>query len=223
MENKLRYELKMIFDALRLDEVRSWVYTHSDAFRVRYPPRQVNNIYFDSIDRNLMTEHIDGVAERAKVRFRWYGESWIAENGQIEIKVKKGQLGYKKIQPILSNINLSQLTWREILEKLQKNSANDFASLLGDLEPVLINQYRREYYESMDGVLRVTLDYEMKAFEQSYGFSPNISFEQSLRNDVIIEMKAMKKYHHRVANALAEYPIYCTQNSKYLNGMEYVV
>ena len=223
MDDKFRYELKMVFDALRLDEVRSWVYAHSDAFRVRYPPRQVDNIYFDSIERNLKTEHIDGVADRAKVRFRWYGENWIAENGQIEIKVKMGQLGYKKYQPIPTKIDISQLTWREIFVELQKNSANDFASLLDDLEPVLINHYRREYYESMDGVLRVTLDYEMKAFEQSFGFSPNISFEQTLRNDVIIEMKAMKKYHTRIADALAEFPLYCTQNSKYLNGMEYAI
>ncbi len=223
MDDKLRYELKMIFDALRLDEVRSWVFAHSDAFRVRYPPRQVNNIYFDSIEHNLMTEHINGAADRAKVRFRWYGKSWVAEDGQIEIKVKTGQLGYKKHQSILSSIDISQLTWREILTEFHENSADDFASLLDDLEPVLINQYKREYYESMDGVIRITLDYEMRAFQQSFGFSPNISFEQTLRNDVVIEMKAAKNDHTRIADALAEFPVYCTQNSKYLNGMEYAI
>ncbi len=223
MENKFRYELKMVFDALRLDEVRSWVYAHSEAFTVRYPSRQVNNIYFDSIERNLMMDHINGIADRAKVRFRWYGESWVAEKGQLEIKIRRGQLGHKKIQPISTNIDVSELAWREILAKLQENSANDFSSLLDDLEPVLINQYRREYYESMDGTLRITLDYEMRAYEQSFGLSPNISFEQSLRNDVIIEVKAMKNNYKKIADALAEFPVYCTQNSKYLNGMEYAI
>ncbi len=168
-------------------------------------------------------EHIDGVAERAKVRFRWYGETWLAKNGQIEIKMKQAQLGYKKNQPILTEIDIARLSWREIMTMLHENSENDFSSLLENLTPVVINQYRREYYESMDGVIRVTLDYEMRAFEQSFGLSPNLDFEQSLRNDVIIEMKAMKKSHAKMANALAKFPLYCTQNSKYLNGMEYAI
>ena len=223
MDEKLRYEVKMVFDALRLDEVRSWVYAHIDAFSVAYPPRQVNNIYFDTIERDLMMEHIDGVANRAKVRFRWYGESWVAQNGQIEIKMKQGQLGYKKNQPILAEIDIAQLTWVEIIRILQENSAGDFPSLLDNLAPVMINQYRREYYESMDGAIRVTLDYRMCAFEQSFGLSPNLNFEQPLRNNVFIEMKATKNNHKRIADSLAEFPLYCSQNSKYLNGMEYAI
>lgn len=223
MDEKFRYEVKMVFDALRLDEVRSWVYAHPDSFSVAYPPRQVNNIYFDTIERNLMMEHIDGATNRAKVRFRWYGENWLVQNGQIEIKMKQGQLGYKQIQPILSEINIAQLTWDEIVSILQENSADDFASLLDTLAPVLINQYRREYYESMDGAIRVTLDYRMRAFAQSFGLSPNLHFEQPLRNDVIIEMKATKNKNRRIADSLVGFPLYCSQNSKYLNGMEYAI
>ena len=79
MEDKFRYEVKMVFDASHLGEVRSWVYAHIDAYSVAYPPQQVNNIYFDTIERNLMMEHIDGVANRAKVRFRRHGENWLAK------------------------------------------------------------------------------------------------------------------------------------------------
>ena len=86
MEEKLRYEIKMVFDALRLDEARSWVYSHTDSFTVSYPPCQVNNIYFDTIERDLFIEHLDGVANRAKVRFRWYGENWLTEGGKLKSK-----------------------------------------------------------------------------------------------------------------------------------------
>ena len=223
MEEKLRYEIKMVSDALRLDEVRSWVYSHSASFIAPYPPRQVNNIYFDTIERDLLMEHLDGVANRAKVRFRWYKESWLTKGGQIEIKVKNSQLGYKNIHPVSDLIDISQHTWIEIIDFLQKDTPDDFALQLSSLIPVIINQYRREYYVSMDGLIRVTLDYDMHAFEQSFGFSPNISFEQPLRNNVIIEMKSTKNNHKRIADALAEFPLYCTQNSKYLNGMESVI
>ena len=221
MEEKKRYELKMVFDGLRLAEVRSWVFSHPDAFRIAYPLRQVNNIYFDTLNHIFMTDHLNGVQNRAKVRFRWYGEDWLAQNGRIEAKIKNGQLGYKKSQPISEEIDISQATWQEIIGIFQKNSNNDFAVLMSNLSPTIINQYLREYYESMDGLIRVTLDYKMRAFAQGFGFSPNISSQNKLRDDVVIEVKAAKKDHQRIADTLAEFPLYCTQNSKYLNGMEY--
>lgn len=223
MEENLRYEIKMVFNALRLDEVRSWVYAHSDAFRVAYPPRQVNNIYFDTIEHNLMMDHIDGVVNRSKVRFRWYGESWLTQGGQIEVKIKENQLGYKKIQLIPDATDVSQSSWADILDVLQRDSSDEFLLLMKSLMPVVINQYRREYYVSMDGLIRLTLDYDMCAFGQTFGFRPNTSFQQTLQNNVIIEMKSMKKNHKRIADSLAEFPLYCKQNSKYLNGMEFVI
>ncbi len=223
MEEKYRYEIKMVFDALRLHEVRSWVYGHSDAFHVAYPTRQVNNIYFDTIERNLMMDHLDGVANRAKVRFRWYGESWLTEGAQIEVKIKESQLGYKKIQSVPDTIDISKSSWAEIIEFLQGDSSDEFSFLIRSLVPVVINQYRREYYVSMDGLVRVTLDYDMRAFGQSFGIRPNTSFQQMLQNNVVIEMKSTKNNHKRIADSLAEFPLYSTQNSKYLNGMETVI
>ena len=223
MEDKLRYEIKMVFDALRLDEARSWVYAHSSAFCVAYPPRQVNNIYFDTIERELMMNHIDGVADRAKVRFRWYGESWVTEGGQIEQKIKRSRLGYKKIQLLSETIDISQSSWDEILEHLYQDSDKEFEFLLKDMMPVLINKYMREYYVSMDGEIRITLDYDMRAFGQVFGLSPNTNYEQAVQNNVVIEMKSAKKNHKKLADALAEFPLYTTQNSKYLDGMEYAI
>jgi len=223
MEHNLRYEKKMIFDALRLGEVRSWVYSHSNAFKVAYPPRQVNNLYFDTPERLLMTEHANGVANREKFRFRWYGENWCAREGNIEIKKKIGHLGYKITHPINNIIDFSRLDWREIIRLLKEKSSGDFSFLLDNLKPVVINQYQREYFVSADEKIRVTLDYDMKAFGQSFGFSPNITFRQLLVNNVIIEMKATMDECQRIADALAEFPLRCVQNSKYLNAMEYVV
>jgi len=223
MAENLRYELKMVFDALRLDEVRSWVIAHSDSFRVAFPPRQVNNIYFDTIDRNLMMDHLNGVANRSKIRFRWYGESWLGKGGQLEIKKKVGRLGHKITRSVGDNFDIGQMTWREIFNILISESPDDFSMLFGTLSPTIINQYQREYYLSMDGVIRVTLDYHMRAYGQSFGYKPNTKFLQPLKNDVIIEMKAPKNAHKKIANALAEFPLRCSQNSKYLNGIEYVV
>lgn len=223
MTPALRYEKKMIFESLRLGEVRSWVYAHPDAFQVAYPPRQVNNIYFDTVDRFFMAKHIDGVGNRAKFRFRWYGESWQIPEGQLEIKKKMGHVGYKITHPVRRAINLPQLKWQEIMELLKSESSNEFSSLLDNLTPALINQYQREYYESADRKIRVTLDYDIRAFSQTFGLSPNLTFPQLSVDDVIIEMKVAQEDHQRMADSLAEFPLRCLQNSKYLNGMEYMV
>ncbi|MBM3144397.1 MAG: polyphosphate polymerase domain-containing protein [Chloroflexi bacterium] len=220
MNDDLRYEQKMVFDALRLGEARSWVYAHPDSFRVANPPRQVNNIYFDTLDRQIMLDHINGTANRSKFRFRWYGESWQTNGGQIEVKKKIGQLGHKTIQPISISMDITRLSWREIVNSLKTDLSREYASLLESLYPTIINQYRREYYVSMDGIIRLTLDYDMRAFDQSFGFSPNTRFTKPLRNHVIIEMKSPKSSHQRLANCIAEFPLRCTPNSKYLNGVE---
>jgi hypothetical protein len=115
------------------------------------------------------------------------------------------------------------MTWREIFDILISECPDDFSMLFRALSPTIINQYQREYYLSMDGDIRVTLDYHMRAYGQSFGFKPNIKFLQPLKNDVIIEMKAPKVAHKKMANALAEFPLRCSQNSKYLNGLEFVV
>lgn len=219
-DQDLRYEVKMVFDELRIDEMRSWILSHSDVFRCNYPPRQINNIYFDTINRDLVLDHIDGVPNRAKVRFRWYGNTTYLQNGQIEIKAKNGRLGYKIIQLISTDLDLSESSWHEIIGTIKNKSNNDIAWLFSELQPTSINHYNREYYISMDGLIRITLDYNMSTYEQTFGFLPNFNYKRPLQKNVIIEFKTAKIHYARLANSLAEFPLYCTQYSKYLNGME---
>ncbi len=216
----MRYEIKMTFDEQRLAEVRSWVLSHREAFQVAYPPRQVNNIYFDTFERALLQKHLDGVAERSKVRFRWYGASWQAKNGQLEIKRKHAQLGDKLTYPVLSELDLERQAWEILQKNIRDDLPDDSKHILDGMRPALINQYQREYYASMDGVLRVTLDFGLVTFAQTFGSAPNISFPQPLHGQMVIELKAPKEAHQRIADAMSAFPLYARQNSKYLLGME---
>ncbi len=216
----LRYEIKMVLEAQRLGEVRSWVLSHPAAFRVAFPRRQVNNIYFDTPDRRLADEHIQGVAQRAKLRFRWYGDTWVTPGGQLEVKIKEGQLSRKLIHPITARLNLLAQQWREIMGALHTECPEGIAGHLGRLSPVLINQYQREYFISAEGTLRLTLDYQLRAYDQTFGFSPNTRFPQPLLDNLVIEIKAPAKAHSQVADALAAFPLRVTDNSKYLSGLE---
>lgn len=215
----MRYEIKMVFEGQRLAEARSWVLQHKAAFQVAYPPRQVNNIYFDTEQYSLLQQHLDGVSERAKLRFRWYGTSWQFKSGQLEVKHKQAQLGDKRTFSAQADLDLAQQDWDSLLTDLRDALPAEGALLLDGMRPSLLNQYQREYYVSMDGAVRLTLDFGLVAFAQTFGCAPNIAFAEPLRDDVVIELKAPKTAHQQVADALSGFPLYVQQNSKYLTGM----
>jgi|APSaa5957512622_1039677.scaffolds.fasta_scaffold25202_2 SPX domain protein involved in polyphosphate accumulation len=218
----LRYDLKMVFDALRLAEVRSWVFAHSYAFRKAFPYRYVNNIYFDTPQWDMLGAHLDGEEKRAKVRYRWHGQTWSPSQGQIELKHKQGNLGYKKQQSLFGGLILDKRNWTEIIQQLKDQVDAEFQDLFDVFFPVLVNRYRREYYVSADKTVRITLDYKMEVFMQIFSSKPNIKHEDILRNNVVIEIKAEQAYHQKIVNVLAELPLYSQQHSKYLNGLEYL-
>ena len=218
----LRYELKLVLDPFLFGEARSWVYAHSSAFRVAYPPRQVNNVYFDTWDHACMDDHLAGVPARAKVRYRWYGDTWHLGGGQLEIKKKFARLGLKETYPFLGDLDLAACTWPQFHQALVQgitSAPQEILDSLRALTPVLVNRYQREYYLSMDGRIRLTLDYGTVAYQQGFGLSPNLTHPQPAQGDLVIELKAPKSEHSRIADVLSEFPQRCTANSKYLNAL----
>ncbi|MBN1265965.1 MAG: VTC domain-containing protein [Anaerolineales bacterium] len=219
VENR-RYELKLVFDRQRINELRARILAHPDVFGVAYPRRQVNNIYFDTQDFQFWTDHVAGSAVRAKLRFRWYGGSWAVNEGQLERKVKMGDAGYKLIKPIHASFDLSRHCWRDVIRIITQNITPDFEPMFGSLIPTVINLYQREYFVSRDGVVRVTLDYDMAVFEQTSRLTPNIRYQKPVQQAVILEMKVPVNEYQRASSAMAGFPLYRRQYSKYLDAME---
>ena len=50
----------------------------------------MNNIYFDSLDKDNYQNNIDGIGDRHKVRIRWYNNFFgYVKEPKLEIKSKK--------------------------------------------------------------------------------------------------------------------------------------
>ena len=97
----MRYERKYKIESISPDVVRQVVINHPASFKKIFPDRKVNNIYFDNAELSAYFDNVNGVAERQKVRVRWYGDDIRKiENPKLEIKIKSNQLGYKKSFPI---------------------------------------------------------------------------------------------------------------------------
>jgi hypothetical protein len=215
----LRYELKLVCDGLYLHRVRSWLRLHPAGLRVAYPERRVNSLYFDTLELGGLEANLHGLARRNKLRLRWYGESLPEIQPVLELKHKDNQLGSKLHFPLPGSVDLSQ-PWSEILASLHDSLPLAGRTLLEQAsEPVLLNHYRREYYVTPDGTVRVTLDYEQGAYDQRLAPRPNLSRPLPLGKSVVIEVKADRAHAQRVREVISRFPITRSRNSKYVNGV----
>lgn len=161
-------------------------------FRIKHLPNVVNNIYFD--DRNFTSamENIEGDQIRSKYRIRWYDEKNVYT---LEKKIKYSSSGDKVIT------NLNSMTLIEAIKEVK--------SILPDYEPVVQNQYRRNYYE-LDS-FRITIDSRLVF---SRPFSDRIIFSD--KN--VVEIKYDTEIDHLFKEVFSFLP-QLTKFSKYLEGL----
>lgn len=217
-----RYEFKLRCEPDHLHQVHGWVRLHPAHFRVTYPPRQVNNIYFDTLDHQSLFDNLDGVGTRQKLRLRWYGsEVESIAQAQLELKCKQGLIGWKQTCALEAlSLNLDQQLWIDISSAI-RSIADARAGFWIDrfTLPVLINHYQRAYFATPDQTIRLTIDSHLCAYDQRFSTRPNLHRSLPVVDKVIVELKADQQYYSRLANLLSDFPIRVDRNSKYVQGM----
>jgi hypothetical protein len=215
-----RYEIKMTCDDLYLADVRAWIRLHPASFIEAYPPRRVNSLYFDTIEGNCLDANLLGVGERRKLRLRWYGEDCTSITGTLELKCKTNQLGWKEYFPLQETFDFASVSWTEFIHRLHKQVDGKFALWLSYAnQPTLIISYVREYYESIDHQVRVTIDYDLRAYEQLMFVAPNLTCAAPARDCVVVEVKSNIQLYRRVSDILSSFHLQIGRNSKYVNGV----
>lgn len=159
-----RYERKFIAEGFVLAGVLALVRRHRGAFREAYPARLVNNIYLDSPSRSAYYDHINGASNRVKHRVRWYG----ALEGKIlqpvlERKFKSGSVSGKDTHPLAPFQINGEPVGHSLGATLEGSALPErLRAELCHLSPCLINQYRRHYFMSGDGRVRLTVDSDFR-------------------------------------------------------------
>lgn len=218
MENQIniRSEKKIVIDSANLSWARSIIRLHTSGFHQAYPPRQVNNVYFDSPDLDCFFDNIDGLNQRNKFRLRWYGESLEITKSTFEIKHKINRYNWKTSFQINEKIDLRKMKWEEIISIIRKELPDDLSMQFSPYFcPIIINQYFREYYVSFDRKVRITLDYNQCGFEQRGKISPDLRQPLFLPDITIIEIKSDEKLSSEIFNTFNELPFRTYRNSKY--------
>lgn len=214
-----RYEIKFVAPIAEAYLVESWVYTHPAAFRVAYPARQVNNIYFDNATLTALEENFSGISERTKVRFRWYGGPRDNVSGKLELKFRNSRVGWKKDYPVV-DLPLAERPWREIARCIREQLPGEGRIWLDDFnEPVMFNSYTRKYLVSRDGNIRVTLDTNFRAVDQRNRTTPNFVHNANIPALLILEVKAATGDHDQLSRAVRDVPVRVGRFSKYATGL----
>lgn len=215
-----RYEIKLVCPAAWLPDIHARVRLHPEGFRTAYPPRRVNSVYFDTLDADSVAENINGVGERDKLRWRWYGvTTHSVTRSQLELKRKRGEAGWKEIGPINAPFDLPTRTWSEAFAFLREQAGPPFQIWLSRVSrATVINHYEREYYVSWDGQLRLTVDTQQVVYDQRFAARPNLRYPAPVPDSVLVELKAEVRLAERLAEALNAFPFRPGRNSKYVNG-----
>ncbi len=217
-----RYERKMRI----LGQERQWaemlVRHHPSLLVQEHPPRYVNNLYLDSCRGDNLLRHVDGVSRRRKVRVRWYGDlGGMLDAPQLEFKNKLSVATSKRVFPLLP-ITLEELASRDgLLAASEHPDCPECArEPLASLFPTLLNRYKRQYYRTPDGKVRVTIETEMSFHrpDRLRGLSLAVSRDPAL----VMEIKYGKNAFGEAAAVSNGFPLPLDKNSKYVNGLALV-
>lgn len=215
-----RYEIKFVADATRHHELEQWIRLNSMGFRTSYPPRWVNNVYFDTPDLFAFAENLSGASARSKVRLRWYGDTFQPETSKLEVKRRRNTFGWKHQYPS-GPIDLMAGTWGKIRRSLREAIPPEGKVWLDvHPQPVLINRYHRQYFESPGGVVRATLDWQQRVFDQRLKNTPNLRNRSNLPDTLVVEIKFLLDDRDLGAQAIVGILIRVSRNSKYMIGVE---
>jgi len=218
--NDARLEIKFVSYATEYQRLLSWLNKHPAGFSSSFPPRLVNNVYFDTHSYSAFTENLMGVSARTKVRYRWYGSSIEPDTGVLEVKRKRNYFGWKLHYEVPARPYTQGSNWRDIRNNLRAHLSQE-GKIWFDANPfpILINRYHRLYLLSADKRIRATVDTKQAVYDQRFKPHPNFSHRANLPDSLVVEFKFNREHRDFASSVLQGMPLRVSRHSKYINGV----
>lgn len=216
-----RYEVKSPVREIDLEDVRTFLEIHPYSVSRLHPSQQINNVYFDTRELDAHWDNKSGVSEREKVRLRWYGDTHKPQKSQLEVKRKLKEFGWKLNQPVAVPLDLTSLTWDEVIAAVYEALDPPMRGWIERYgQPIMINQYQREYYATADRRVRITIDSGLLWFDQRWSWKPNLSTSELRSSFGVVEVKATAADREAGVAFFHDFPYRVTTNSKYVLGVD---
>ncbi len=184
----------------------------------------MQSLYFDSMDLGSFEDNLAGIAGRRKARMRWYGDAINVRQARLEIKCKRHRLGLKFSYPLELDAPLDSLPFPELSSCIRERLPDEAQILFGRMsEPVLTTRYRRRYFASADGRVRVTLDRKIQIFDQYEFATLNGDLPAILPEISILEVKYPARIDSWVRESMEALPTRLSRFSKYTVGVQTIL
>ena len=216
-----RSEIKFLLPYADMGKLRSILEVNCRRICYSGPVSLVNSIYFDDAGLSAYRESVEGNGRRAKVRLRWYGSENTDGRFHFEVKRRSDIAVGKERLAIASQNPLSRLPFRDILRELSGTLPEKHRALLMSRpEPVLITEYKREYFQARHDTVRITLDYDVTWYDQSGKHRPGKKFGVRDPEMVIVEGKSPVGKEIQLPQLLFPLSPRVTRSSKYVMGCQ---
>ena len=212
-----RIELKDVFTTDDLPSIEKSIKLSRFAFYKPYPNRKVNSLYFDDLRFSALEESIEGNSLRTKKRLRWYGVSRTKNNAVLEFKKKVGTYSWKELYRNYYCINPIAQKWSDFIQPLLNDATLPLKKISDS--PASIVTYDREYYSSFDNNIRVTLDRNIKTYQQTNLLRPNFSFHRKHSSKIILEIKVSVENSGLIREVFRDIPFNPQRFSKYCESL----
>ncbi len=215
MQSDHRYEIKFVFPEADLPTVKALLARDGSGALYAFPDRQINSIYFDSSNFDDYADSVDGLSQRRKCRFRWYGNSLDSVVGRLELKDRVNNLGSKTVTEdvlIKSPIFDTNLSGLKQIILGQIDGLPHMA--LHSREPVIHIAYRREYLRNSNNI-RFTIDRGITGRFVFGGRSISGSPRIRCPNIVVLEIKSPPNSYDTLSSLIGRLQMTRTRLSKY--------
>ena len=214
-----RREVKFLFRSADLGKVRGLLQSELRRQVHNKTASTVQSLYFDSPDFSACHDNLDGVGERRKLRLRWYDTPLPERHFFLELKWRSNRITGKHRLQFDSSVSLSALSYSEIRRQLSRVVPDRFQRPLELYsEPVVLVSYRREHFVSFDRAIRLTLDYDLRFFDQLGRRGPSARFPVACDDLVVLEGKTPVGGEMRLRELLEPLAVRAHRCSKYVHG-----
>jgi len=202
-----RREIRLVAPSTEAAAVEDMLHRHPACFTSLYPPRRVNDLYFERPGDVAVVARLPGTV-RTSLRLRWYGEERRDVFGAVELKVESVNLTCKVSQANAELLDLSTCSAADVHEAISR-STRGFVRL--ELERrtrgSLVVSSLREYLASADGDLLVTVDHDIRVGAIAPGQVVGERLDIDPSDKIMVELHACQDAGDRLFEAAGALPL----------------
>lgn len=215
-----RYEIKFLVPPQMRYSIHSLILDHPACFRRSYPTRSVHTLYFDTLSLKSRGDSLAGYSVREKLRLRWYDTDLPNSSALMQIKSKEGRVSIKEEESICfekQHLRGCRYKFVSTLRRLVPPRLRLYMNLYPLM--VLSTEYKRDYFESADGKIRLTIDNKIRIYDQSNRPSLNFNSSSDVSDLIILEIKFKDEHLKEGKTTASWFPFDIVRNSKYMIGL----